>query len=64
MPVSPAQKRATAKYMKNNYDEIKTRVAKGQKQIIQSHATERGESLNGFVNRAIAETMQRDNQKQ
>ena len=64
MPVSPAQKKATAKYEKNNYDNLRIRVPKNQKDLIQSHATQRGESLNGFVNRAIAETMQRDNQKQ
>lgn len=61
MSISPAQRRATAKYTKNNYDEIKARVAKGQKDIIKNHATARGESLNGFIGRAIAETIARDN---
>ncbi len=61
MAVSKAQQRAVAKYMKNNYDELKVRVPKGHKDIIKAHAESKGESLNGFVNRAIDETMERDN---
>lgn len=63
MPISKAQQKAVAKYTKNNYDEIKIRVSKGQKDIIKAHATEQGESLNGFVNRAITETIERDNNR-
>lgn len=61
MPASKAQQRAVSKYMKENYDEIKVRMEKGQKDTIKAHAETRGESVNGFVNRAIAETMERDN---
>ena len=46
--------------MKENYDEIKVRVEKGQKDIIKAHAEARGESVNGFIGRAIDETMERD----
>ena len=60
MTVSKAQQKAVAKYMKNNYDELKIRVQKGRKDIIKAHAEKNGESVNGFVNRAIDETMQRD----
>lgn len=60
MPASKAQQKAVAKYMKNNYDEIKVRVSKGNKDIIKAHAESNGESINGFVNRAIDETMERD----
>lgn len=60
MPASKAQQKAVAKYMKNNYDEIKVRVSKGNKDIIKAHAESKGESLNGFVNRAIDEAMERD----
>lgn len=60
MPASKAQQKAVAKYMKNNYDELKIRVSKGNKDIIKAHAAEQGESLNGFVNRAIDETIKRD----
>lgn len=60
MPASKAQQRAVAKYMKENYDEIKVRVPKGERTIIKNHADARGESVNAFVNRAIEETLQRD----
>ena len=58
--ISKAQQKAVAKYMKNNYDELKVQVPKGRKDIIKAHAEKNGESVNGFVNRAIGETMQRD----
>lgn len=59
MAVSKAQQRAVTKYMKENYDEIKIRMPKGQKGIIQAHAEANGESVNGFINWAISETMGR-----
>ena len=46
--------------MKNNYNELKVRVHKGDKDKIKAHAESQGESLNGFINRAIDETMERD----
>ena len=48
------------RYNLKAYDEIKVRVYKGQKEIIQAHAEGRGESTNAFINRAIKETMERD----
>ena len=60
MPASKAQQKAVAKYMTANYDEIKVRVAKGQKDKIKAHVAETGESVNAFVVRAIEETMTRD----
>ncbi len=59
-PASKAQQRAVSKYMKENYDEIKVRVPKGKKEVVSTHAEARGESVNGFINRAIDETMERD----
>ena len=35
-------------------------MRKGNKDIIKAHAENNGESINGFVNRAIDETMERD----
>lgn len=60
MPASKAQQKAVKKYMKNNYDEIKVRVPKDQKKVIQAFAEANGESLNGFLNRLIAEAMGED----
>ncbi len=42
-------------------DDIKVRVPKGRKAALQAHAEQHGESLNGFINRAIDETIKRDN---
>lgn len=61
MAISESQRKAVAKYNAKSYDEIKIRVYKGEKEKIKSHAESNGESLNGFVNRAIDETMRRDN---
>ncbi|MCL2072171.1 MAG: hypothetical protein FWH07_08095 [Oscillospiraceae bacterium] len=60
MPISESRRKANEKYNAKAYDEIKVRVAKGKKADLQAHATNNGESLNGFVNRAIDETVERD----
>lgn len=60
IPASKAQQKAVTKYMKENYDEIKVRVEKGRKDIIKAHAEVHNESVNGFINRAISEAMERD----
>lgn len=62
MAISEAQKKAVAKYNAANYERIELRVEKGQKDIIKAHAESNGESLNGFINRAISETMEKENQ--
>ncbi len=62
IPASKAQQKAFTKYMKENYDEIKVRMPKGRKAAIKFHAEEQGESVNGFINRAIDETIERDSE--
>ena len=63
-PMSEARKRANAKYnAKKPYDRLEIIVKKGSKNELKAHAAERGESLNGFVNRAINEAMERDKQE-
>lgn len=57
MAVSKAQQKAVNKYMAANYDRINLTVPKGRKEIIQAHAEASGESVNGFINRAIGEAM-------
>ena len=39
---------------------INLTVPKGKKDTIKAHAEAQGESVNGFINRAIDETMERD----
>ena len=58
---SEAQKKAVARYNAANYDQILLRVEKGTRATITRHAESRGESLNAFINRAIDEAMERDN---
>lgn len=53
---------ASNKYNAKAYDSLRIVVKKGQKAAIQAHASARGESINGFVNRAIMEQMQRDSE--
>lgn len=60
MPTSKANQRAVAKYMKNNYEEVKVRVKKGEREIIKKYAESLGESTNEFINRLIWETIWRD----
>ena len=58
--VSKAQQKAVTKYVKNKYDRFGLTMPKGKLDIIKAHAEARGESVNGFINRAIEETMERD----
>lgn len=60
MPASKAQQKAVNKYMNAKYDRINLTVEKGRKDLIKAHADSRGESVNGFINRAINETIDRD----
>lgn len=48
------------KYIAKAYDRVNLTLPKGQKEVVQAHATARGESVNGFIGRAIVETMERD----
>ena len=59
MAVSKAQQNATNKWIAKAYDRINLTVPKGQKEEIQAFAEANGESVNGFINRAISETMGR-----
>lgn len=63
MATTKAQQKAVNKYVKEKYDRINVNMPKGKKEIIQEHASDRGESLNAFINRAIDEAMQRDKEE-
>ena len=58
MTVSKAQMRATAKYEKNNYDDIRLRVKKGERELIKAHAEKQGKSLNAYINDLIKADME------
>ena len=55
-----ARKKAIQKYFHESVEEFKVRFPKGQKAEIKAHADTMQESMNAFILRAIAETMQRD----
>ncbi len=57
MALSEARKRANNKYIAKAYDQIITRVYKGQKEQIQAFAEAQGMSLNGYINKLIADDM-------
>ena len=47
-------------WQKANCDRVNLTLPKGRKAELQAHATAQGESVNGFIGRAIVETMERD----
>ena len=47
-------------YISKKYDSLRIVVPKGKKAKIKAYADSKGESINGFVNRAINETMNND----
>ena len=51
------------RYMAKVYDRINVLVPKGRKDTIKAHADQRGESMSGFITRAIDETMERDTER-
>ena len=61
--ISKAHQKAVAKYMKNNYDEIKIRVEKGKREIIRQAAEAAWESVNGYIKKAVDQRMEQDCKK-
>ena len=64
MPVSKKQQASVHKYVREHYDRISVTVPRGKKDAIRDHAEAQGESINGFINRAIDETLQRDRRQE
>ena len=58
-PISEAKKRANEKYQKNNCDRVSVLLPKGTKEQIQAT----GETVNGFINKAIAERLKKQVEK-
>ena len=58
--VSKAQQKAVNKYVKNNYDRINVTFPKGQKEVSTAAAEAAGESVNGYIKKAVEQRMQRD----
>lgn len=62
MSISEARQRANAKYNKKAYDRLEMKVPKGEKENIIAHAEQTDGSLNKFLNRAVNETIKRDDE--
>ena len=54
------KKESNRKWDAANLDRISIALPKGQKDIIKAHAESQGESVNGFISRAIENQMERD----
>lgn len=48
------------RYEDKAYDKVLVRFPKGKRDIIKTHAEAHNESVNGFINRAIDEAIERD----
>ena len=64
MPLSDAKKLSNKKWndvnLKIKYDQISVNVKKGEREKIRAYAESTGESMNGFITRAIFETLERE----
>ncbi len=55
-----AKKKGNRRWDAANLDRLSLAVPKGRKAEIQAHAQGMGETVNGFLKRAIEETIERD----
>ena len=49
------------RYNKKVYEDIRLRVKKGQKEMIQAHAESIGKSINGYIVDLIEDDMKKEN---
>lgn len=59
MVQTEAQLRASKKY-RQKFEYLQARISSEEKEAIIKHTEAMGESLNSFIRRAVAETMERD----
>ncbi len=60
MPVSKAQQKATAKYEAKVYDKTLIRLPKGRLDTVRRFADAHGESVNGYILKAVDERIERE----
>lgn len=66
MAVSKAQMAATKKYEDKNYDRILLRLRKDEvtsKANIEAHADKAGESINGYIQKAIRQRIESEDKE-
>lgn len=54
---SQAQNKATQRYNAKAYDRVELKLYKGQKEQVKAYAEAQGMSLNGYINKLIADDM-------
>lgn len=64
MAITPERKEYLYQYAKENLKRIPLDVPKTDYEKIRAHVKARGESVNGFIKRAIWEAMERDSAAQ
>ena len=60
--LNQARKEANARY-NSKFVEVKVRMTPERRTVVQDHAASMDESTTAFINRAISETMARDEEK-
>lgn len=53
MAITEAQRRATDKWQKENYEFVKLRLNKGEKDVIKAKADEQNKSINQFIKERV-----------
>ena len=59
MPLTESRANTNKKYHEK-FDDIKVRVPKGKRQEWQEHASQNGESLNGFIVRVVSAAIEEE----
>lgn len=57
MAYTQASNKAVQRYSAKAYDQVKINVYKGQREQIKAYAEAQGMSLNGYINKLIADDM-------
>ena len=60
--ISDAQRRAVYKYTKNHYDRISVLFPSGYREKLQDRAAAAGESVNGYIRKAVEDRMESEDQ--
>ena len=60
MPLTEKRRESMLKYAKENLKRVPLDLQKSTYEEIKAHAESRKESVNGFIKRAITETLERD----
>ena len=63
MSISKAQQKATAKYVKANYDRFEVKAPKGTKDRWKGAAQTAGESLNSYIVGAVEDRISKGSQE-